>query len=193
METWGQLLQDAAKVVLGDQKPKNLYIYIYNRNSTVTGMSMSCLDRVRTANLGTEKLRRIIRIYHWFKTQTSTLEFELDCDSRLNNPRLPTLWSLYDLNVLAKMNTGNLAGMDSLNKHVEQISFRQCLTFCKHRQLKRWQPHFQPTKAKSFLCSRHRDHKNSVTKPFASLHETDLSSAAATKGWAWYKHNLHAA
>ena len=29
---------------------------------------------------------------------------------------------------------------------------------------------------------------NSVTKPFASLHETRFS-AAATKGWAWYKHN----
>ena len=28
-----------------------------------------------------------------------------------------------------------------------------------------------------------------MTKPFASLHETDLFSAAATKGWAWYKHN----
>ena len=36
-----------------------------------------------------------------------------------------------------------MAGMDSLHKHVEQISFRQCLTFCKHRQLKRWRPHFQ--------------------------------------------------
>ena len=31
--------------------------------------------------------------------------------------------------------------MDSRNKHVEQISFRQCVTFCEHRQLKGWQPH----------------------------------------------------
>ena len=26
--------------------------------------------------------------------------------------------------------------MDALNKHVEHISFRQCVTFCEHRQLK---------------------------------------------------------
>ena len=45
-----------------------------NRNFTVTGMSMSCLDRARTANLGTENLgRKIIRIHHWFTTQTATL------------------------------------------------------------------------------------------------------------------------
>ena len=40
-------------------------------------------------------------------------------------------------------------GMDSLDKHVEQISFRQCVTFWEHQQLKGWQPHFQPTIAKS--------------------------------------------
>ena len=28
-----------------------------------------------------------------------------------------------------------------------------------------------------------------MTKPPASLHETDLFSSAATKGWAWCKHN----
>ena len=44
-----------------------------------------------------------------------------------------------------------MAGMDSLNEHVEQISFRQCGTFCEHRQLKGWQPHFQPTVAKSSI------------------------------------------
>ena len=39
--------------------------------------------------------------------------------------------------------------MDSLKKHVERTSFRQCVTFWEHRQLKGWQPHFQPTIAKS--------------------------------------------
>ena len=119
--------------------------------------------------------------------------------------------------------------MDSLDKHVKQISFRQCITFREHGQLKGWQPHFQPTDAKvcqslnpvnlnhgSLVCSSHKsqlraqsiqypvtqtldtitvlyvtnlgDH-NSVTTPFASLHETRFFSAAATKGWAWYKHN----
>ena len=56
---------------------------------------------------------------------------------------LLTLWSVHELNVFVRKTTGDL-GMVSLNKHVEQISFRQCLTFCKLRQLKRWQPHFQP-------------------------------------------------
>ena len=39
-------------------------------------------------------------------------------------------------------------GFPTQNKHVQQISFRQCVTFCEHRQLKGWQPHFQPTEAK---------------------------------------------
>ena len=41
--------------------------------------------------------------------------------------------------------------MDSLDKHVhhaEQISFRQCVTFCEHGQLKFWRQHFQATEAK---------------------------------------------
>ena len=82
-----------------------------------------------------------------------------------------------------------MAGMDVLNKHVEQISFRQCITFCEHRQLKGWQPHFQPTVAKSSIstivhwfaavtkhnwehnhlhCNKSSGDHNSVTKPFAS-------------------------
>ena len=85
-----------------------------------------------------------------------------------------------------------MAGMDSWNKHFEQISFRQCITFCKHRQLKGWQPHFQPTVAKSSIStsvrwfaavsqhnwehnhniSKHLGDHNCVTKRFASLHET---------------------
>ena len=42
--------------------------------------------------------------------------------------------------------------MDSFGKHVhhaEQISFRQCVTFCEHLQPKGSQTRFQPTEAKS--------------------------------------------
>ena len=72
---------DASTNGLGDHKPKRSKKS--NRNFTVTGMSMSCLDRARTANFG----------YIKFTTKNNylSLEFELDCDSQLNNPRLPTL------------------------------------------------------------------------------------------------------
>ena len=40
---------------------------------------------------------------------------------------------------------------NGLDKHVEQISFGQWVTFCEPRWLKGWQPHFQPTVAKSSL------------------------------------------
>ena len=43
--------------------------------------------------------------------------------------------------------------MDSLNKHVEQVSFRQFVAFCVHLQLKGGQPHFQPTVAKSSIST----------------------------------------
>ena len=43
--------------------------------------------------------------------------------------------------------------MDALNKYVEQISFRQCVTFSEHRQLKGWQPHFQPSVAKNSIST----------------------------------------
>ena len=43
--------------------------------------------------------------------------------------------------------------MDSLDKHVEQISFRQWGTFFEHGQLKGWPPHFQPTKAKNSIST----------------------------------------
>ena len=46
-----------------------------------------------------------------------------------------------------------MAGMDSLDKHVEQISFPQCIICCEHGELKCWQPHFQPTKAKSWILT----------------------------------------
>ena len=45
--------------------------------------------------------------------------------------------------------------MDSLDKHLDkhvaEIAFRQCVTFCQHPQLKGWQPHLQPTIA-LWLC-----------------------------------------
>ena len=40
-------------------------------------------------------------------------------------------------------------GMDSLDKDVAETSFQQSVTFSEHGQLKGWQPHFQPTEAKS--------------------------------------------
>ena len=46
-----------------------------------------------------------------------------------------------------------IAGMDSLDKPVEQISFRKRVTFCEHGQLKGWQPHFQPTAVKSSIST----------------------------------------
>ena len=106
-----------------------------------------------------------------------------------------------------------VAGMDSLNKHVEQISFRQCVTLWEHRQLKGWQPHFQPTIAESSISatahwfaavtghnSEHnhcivtfRGDHNSVTKPSASLHETGFflqlqqrDGHDATTMWRWW-------
>ena len=105
-----------------------------------------------------------------------------------------------------------MVGMDSLNKHFEQISFRQYLTFGVNRKLKGWQPHFQPTVAKSSISTlvhwfaavtqhdwEHNhcivtnlgDH-NSATKPSASLRETGLflqlqrrdgHDAATTHSW----------
>ena len=54
--------------------------------------------------------------------------------------------ALKDLKLLVE--SGGLdftKGMDSLDKHVEQISFRQCITF--------WQHHFQRTVAKSSITT----------------------------------------
>ena len=144
METWRRLLQDATTNGLGDHEPKSLY----NRNFTVTGMSMSCLDRARTANFGPDS---IIHTYGLSDLFMSRMSLQKAC----------------------------------LNKHVEQISFRQFVTSREHPRLKGWQPHFQPTEAKSFLCNNSwSPNHNFVTKPSASLHETGLFSAAVTKGWA---------
>ena len=102
-----------------------------------------------------------------------------------------------------------MAGMDSWNQHVEQISFRQCIIFCKSGQLKGWQPHFQPTVAKSSIST--------IARWFAAVTIAQLRaqslhckkswrpqlrdqtlcfcawdwhfSVAETKGWAWCKHN----
>ena len=46
-----------------------------------------------------------------------------------------------------------LISMDSRDKHVDQISFRQCITFCEHLELKGRQPHFQLTVAKSSIST----------------------------------------
>ena len=82
--------------------------------------------------------------------------------------------------------------MDSLNKHVQQISFRQSVTFCEHRQLKGRQPRFQPTEAKCSIST--------LVPWFATVtcHTWEHNqkpawncffSAAATKGWEWCKKN----
>ena len=85
-----------------------------------------------------------------------------------------------------------MAGMESSNKHVEQISFRLWVTFWEHGQLKGWQPHFQPTVAKSSIstqCNSMANRKNHIpifrNKPwrpqpcdptYASLHETQVQN-----------------
>ena len=53
--------------------------------------------------------------------------------------RLSGTWSFWQVGCLEFQQ--GIVGMDSLNKHVEHISFPQCITFCEHRQLKGWQPH----------------------------------------------------
>ena len=80
----------------GDHKPRNRI------QTSLWQAWVAWIERGQQI-LGTENLRRkIIRIHHWFTTQTSTLTmFELDCDSWLNNSPLPTLWSLHELNVFA--------------------------------------------------------------------------------------------
>ena len=100
--------------------------------------------------------------------------------------------ALRDLKLL--VGSGDLdftKGMDSLDKHVWKISFRQCITLCEHGQLKGWRkPHFQLAVAKSWISliaiawqmwknalqysvTNLGDH-NSVTKPML-LHMTHKS------------------
>ena len=95
-----------------------------------------------------------------------------------------------------------MAGMDSWNKHVKQISFGQWVTFCEPRWLKGWQPHFQPTVAKSSISTSvpwfaavSYHHCNKSWTP--QLRDQTLCffawdrvfSAAATQGWEWCNHN----
>ena len=65
-------------------------------------------------------------------------------------------------------------GMDSLDKHVKQITFRQCVNSCENRQLKGWHHRFHLREAKSLVCFSH------IAGSF---------SAAATNGWAGCSHN----
>ena len=105
-----------------------------------------------------------------------------------------------------------MVGMDSLNKLVEQISFGQDVTFWEQRQLKGWQPHCQPTVAKSLIstivncwlvCSSqiaqlraqslhcHESWTKQLRDQTLCLSLWDrLFPAAATKGWAWFDHNV---
>ena len=93
-----------------------------------------------------------------------------------------------------------VAGIDSLDKHVQQVSFRQCVEFCEHGQLKGRQPHFQPTVAKiSILAMVLQNHCIGRSKSWTKqLHDQTLClgawdrhfSVAETKGWAWWKHNI---
>ena len=91
---------------------------------------------------------------------------------------------------------------NGLDKHVEQISFGQWVTFCEPRWLKGWQPHFQPTVAKSWILTSvpwfaavSYHHCNKSWTP--QLRDQTLCffawdwffSAAATQGWEWCNHN----
>ena len=90
-------------------------------------------------------------------------------------------------------------------KYVEQISFRQCVTFCEHRQLKG--PHFHPTVAKGSISTTvhwqsHSTTESTITTLWQILEAItpwpdplplcirQAFSAAATKGWAWCNHNV---
>ena len=96
-------------------------------------------------------------------------------------------------------------GMDSLDKHVWKISFRQCVTLCEHGQLKGWRkPHFQLAVAKSWIsthCNSMANLKNRLpifrNKPwrpqlrdqtYASLHDTQIRNLPQRNG-ILSKHN----
>ena len=103
-----------------------------------------------------------------------------------------------------------MAGMDSLDKHVEQISFRQCVTFYECGQLKGWPPNFQPTAAKSsistiscsLVCSSHKARLRAQSRYCNTSWRPQLRDqtlcfsawdrcfpSAASKAWAWRSHN----
>ena len=105
--------------------------------------------------------------------------------------------ALRNLNLLAGIGClefqKEMAGMDSWNKHVEQISFRQCITFREHRQLKGWQPPL-PTHCGKKAVSRQlfiglqQSHVTTEStmwpNAFLLCMKGVLFSVAATKGWA---------
>ena len=51
------------------------------------------------------------------------------------------------------MSLQTIAGMDSWNKHVEQISLRPSSHLSEHGQLKGWPPRFEPTVAKNSIST----------------------------------------
>ena len=104
--------------------------------------------------------------------------------------------------------------MNVLHKHVEHICFRQCVTFWEHGQLQGWQPHFQPTVAKSSIStsvrwfaavSQHNwEHKHSIVtnlgdhmwpqlrdQTLCFLHETRIFLKLQRRDGhdSWCKHN----
>ena len=95
---------------------------------------------------------------------------------------------------------GNRKRNGGLDKRVEQISFGQWATFCEPWWQKGWQPHFQPTVAKSSL---HKNWFAAVSYHYCNkswtpqLRDQTLCffawdrffSAAATQGWEWCNHN----
>ena len=108
--------------------------------------------------------------------------------------------ALRDLKLL--VGSGDLdftKGMDSLDKRVWKISFRQCITLCEHGQLKGWRkPHFQVAVAKSWIsthCNSMANVKKSLpifrNKPwrpqlrdqtYVSLHDTQIRNLPQRSG-----------
>ena len=119
----------------------------------------------------------------------------LECTAALSNLKLLVGSGCLEIRI-------GKTGMDSLEKHVEQISFGQWVTCCEHGQLKSWQPHFQATVAKSSISTSvcwfaavSYHHCNKSWTP--QLRDQTLCffawdwvfSAAATQGWEWCNHN----
>ena len=87
--------------------------------------------------------------------------------------------------------------MDSCNKHVEQISFRQCLTFFEDGQLKGWQPASDPlwlkTQSQHFFIAAwlllHGNmgptSKNATTNRFGDRKLKNLIKTSLWQAWVW--------
>ena len=124
----------------------------------------------------------------------------MDCDSGLNNSPLLTLWSVQGVECLWIRKTIILREWIPYTNMSYKSPFGSASHFANICQLKPWRPHFQPKEAKSFLCSSHRGGQSVYCNnswetttpgpnPLLLCMRQDLFSAAATKGWAWYKHN----